>query len=203
VDLSGHGESEDVDTPAGPDTLEAYAEDVVAVAEQTGARVLVGNSLGGAVAQHVATAHDLELDGLVLVGTGPVLSVDDGLQSLLAENFEKAVEVLHRPGLLFHDPDPELRDRSAETMRAVGPRVTERDFLTCDRFDARDRLADVTVPTLIVNGEHDGLTPPELHETLLAIPDSRREEIDDAAHLPFLERPDAFGRVLDDVLDSL
>ena len=45
VDLSGHGESEDIDTDPGPATLSAYAADVAAVAEATDAAVLTGNSL--------------------------------------------------------------------------------------------------------------------------------------------------------------
>jgi 3-oxoadipate enol-lactonase len=49
VDLSGHGDSADIDTPPGPETLAAYAADVAAVASGVDADVLVGNSLGGAV----------------------------------------------------------------------------------------------------------------------------------------------------------
>jgi pimeloyl-ACP methyl ester carboxylesterase len=206
LDLSGHGRSEDVDTPAGPETLAAYADDVVAVCERTGATVLAGNSLGGAVAQYVALERDVDLDGLVLVGTGPVLEVEDGLKSLLAPDgdFEKAVEVLHRPGLLFSDPDPDLVADSERAMREVGRRVTERDFLTCDRFDVRDRLDAIPVPTLVLHGEDDGLTPPELHEELEAgISDAERVEIPGAAHMPFLERPAAFNRAVDEFLDRL
>jgi pimeloyl-ACP methyl ester carboxylesterase len=203
LDLSGHGRSEDVGTPAGMATMDAYADDVAAVAEATGASVVCGNSLGGVVAQHVALERDLDLSGLVLVGTGPVLAVDDGLDSLLAENFEKAIEVLHRPDLIFHDADPEDIERSKEAMRECGQRVTLRDFRTCDAFDSRDRLGDIGVPTLVVNGDHDGMTPPELHEELAAgIPDAERVEIPAAAHLPFVERPVEFDRAVGSFPDS-
>jgi len=203
LDLSGHGRSEDVGTPAGVETIDAYADDVVAVAERTGADVICGNSLGGAVAQHVALERDLSLSGLVLVGTGPVLSVDDGLDSLLAGNFEKAIEVLHRPDLLFHDADQQDVEHSKEAMRETGQAVTLRDFRSCDAFDSRGRLGDIDVPTLVVHGEHDGMTPPELHAELVAgIPDAELVEIADAAHLPFVERPSAFDAALDAFLDD-
>lgn len=204
LDLSGHGRSDDIDTPAGLETLAAYAEDVVTVAKRTGATVLAGNSLGGAVVQHIALERDLELDGLVLVGTGPRLAVGESIKSMLSEDFEKAVEVLHRPDLLFHDADPEAVDASTTAMWEVGRVVTERDFLTCDAFDVTDRLGDIDVPTLVVNGEHDGLTPPALHAELAeGVPDARRVEIPDAAHLPYVERPQAFNRAVDEFLDGL
>ena len=75
LDLSGHGDSDDADAPPGRETLDAYADDVVAVAEATDATVLCGNSLGGAVALWVALERDLPLDGLVLAGTGARLAV--------------------------------------------------------------------------------------------------------------------------------
>ncbi|MFC5972857.1 alpha/beta fold hydrolase [Halomarina salina] len=194
LDLSGHGESDDVDTAAGPETMAAYAADVVAVARETGARVLVGNSLGGAVALTVALDTDLELDGLVLTGTGAKLGVHEELQTMLAEEFDAAVETLHGPDMLFHDADDETRSASMASMETTGRAVTERDFLTCDAFDVRDRLDEVTVPTLALTGEHDRLTPVSFHEYLAEeLPDCTLETVEDAAHLSMLERPDAWN----------
>src|SRR6056297_1813317 len=70
LDLSGHGESEDFDADPGWETISAYSDDVLAVAEETDSGVLVGNSLGGAVALHVAIERDHDFDGFVLAGTG-------------------------------------------------------------------------------------------------------------------------------------
>jgi pimeloyl-ACP methyl ester carboxylesterase len=194
LDLSGHGESDDVDTPAGPETMGAYADDVVAVAERTGARVLVGNSLGGAVALTVALDRDLDLDGLVLTGSGAKLGVGDDLLAMLADEFDAAVETLHGPDLLFHDADEETRAASVASMEAAGRAVTERDFRTCDAFDVRDRLDEVDVPTLALTGEHDGLTPVGFHEYLAEeLPDCTATTVPDAAHLSMLERPEAWN----------
>ena len=190
LDLSGHGESDDVDTDAGPETMAAYAEDVVAVARETDARVLVGNSLGGAVALTVALDYDLDLEGLVLTGTGAKLGVHEDLQRLLAEEFDAAVETLHGSDMLFHDADAETRSASMAAMETTGRPVTERDFLTCDAFDVRDRLEAVTVPTLALTGEHDRLTPVSFHEYLAEeLPDCSLATVADAAHLSMLERP--------------
>ena len=197
VDLSGHGDSDDVDTAPGTETVEAYADDVVAVCEATGASVLCGHSMGGAVALWVALERDLGLEALVLADSGAKLSVDDGLLESLERNFESAVASLHVPDTLFHDPDDELVEVSERGLLSTGSAVTLRDFRTCDAFDVRDRLGEVTLPTLAVCGEHDRMTPPRFHGYLAAeLSDCEFEEIPGAAHMSMLERPERFNEAV-------
>lgn len=194
VDLAGHGDSDDVDVDAGRESLEAYADDVVTVCEATGATVVCGNSMGGAVALWVALERDLELEALVLSDTGARIGVGDGLLDALDRNFESAVASMHVPGTLFHDPGEDLVEVTKEGYLTTGRAVTLRDFRTCDAFDVRDRLDEVEVATLALCGEHDPLTPPEFHEYLAEdLPDCEYVALEDAAHLPMLERPDAFN----------
>lgn len=197
LDLSGHGASDDVAAEAGPAALSAYAEDVVAVARAVDAGVLVGNSLGGAVALHVALETDFEPGALVLVGTGAKLAVHEDLRALLEGDFEAAVETLHGQDMLFHRNEGPHRERSKALMRETGRAVTQRDLLTCHVFDVRDRLGEIDVPALAITGEHDRLTPPRYHEYLADnIPDGREETIPDAAHLSMVERPRAFAEAV-------
>ena len=204
LDLSGHGESDDVETEPGPGTLSAYARDVTAVARTTGADVLVGNSLGGAVVQHVALDTDFDPAALVLAGTGAKLAVIEHLRQWLRDDFDRAIEFLHGDDRLFHDASDRTIERSMAEMREIGRSVTARDFLTCHAFDVRDRLDGSRVPALAVVGEHDSLTPPAYHQYLAAeLPDCQYAEIDGAAHLAMAERPADFNRVLEDFLDSI
>jgi pimeloyl-ACP methyl ester carboxylesterase len=206
LDLSGHGESDDIDLgpDAGLDAMAAYAGDAVTVARETDATVLCGNSLGGAVALTVALDHDLALDGLVLVGTGAKLGVAEGLLDALTTDYDAAIETLLDDDMLYHSRDETRQADAREMFAAVGQRATERDFRACDAFDVRDRLGEVDVPALVVNGEHDRLTPPSFHEYLADhLPDARHVELADAAHMPYLERPDAFDGAVDDFLADL
>ncbi|WP_290813411.1 alpha/beta fold hydrolase [Halovivax sp.] len=196
-DLSGHGGSEDVDAAPGYQTLAAYADDVLATLEATDARVLVGSSMGGAIVQHLLVERDPDVDAAVLAGTGARLGVLEDLLTWLESDFERAVEFFHRPGRFFCDPDPELIERSADVLYETGRRVTYRDFLTCHRFDIRDRVAEIAVPTLAVYGSEDRLTPPWFHEFLAEeIPAGELAEIDDAAHLSMVERSEAFNEAI-------
>lgn len=204
VDLSGHGDSEDVGTDPGPETLTAYARDVVATARATGAGVLVGNSLGGAVVLWVALETSFDPTGLVLAGTGARLAVGAGLRESLDGDFERAVELLHGPDRLFHDADEATVERSKVLLRETGRAVTRRDFLTCHRFDVREDVGAVESPSLAVVGEHDGLTPPSFHEFLAdGLPDCAYAEIPGGAHLAMVERPGAFNGTLAGFLDRV
>lgn len=204
LDLSGHGESEDVDSEPGPGTLDAYARDVLAVSGAVDADVLVGNSLGGAVVLTALLDHDADPRGTVLVGSGAKLAVNEALRDLLANDWERAIDVLHEPDRLFHDADDRYVSVSRDAMRAVGQAVTRRDYLSCHTFDVRDRLDEVTCPFFALTGVHDELTPPGYHEFLADhVPDGHWATIADAAHLCMLETPQAFNETLVEWLDGL
>ncbi|QLG48252.1 alpha/beta fold hydrolase [Natrinema halophilum] len=201
VDLSGHGDSSDADASAGYTALSAYADDVLAVVDETDAEILVGNSLGGAIVLHILLEREFDPTAVVLTGTGARLGVLDDLLTWLKSDFERAVEFLHGPNRLFYDPDPKLREQSVERMYDCGQRVTRRDFLTCHEFDVRNELGSIDVPALAVYGEYDQLTPPWFHEYLAdEIDDGELAEIEDAGHLAMLEQPTAFNVVVDDFL---
>lgn len=204
LDLSGHGDSEDIDTEPGPETLSAYATDVAAVADETDADVLVGNSLGGAVIFEVLLEGHYEPQGIVLAGTGAKLAVNEMIRTLLRDDFEQFVELLHQESRFLVDPDDDLVRNSTATLEAVGQQVTERDFLTCHEFDVRDRLDEVDVPALAVVGEYDSLTPPGYHDYFVdELPDCELATIENAAHLAMLEQPQAFNTALEAFCDQL
>lgn len=201
LDLSGHGASADIETPPGPKTLTAYAEDVAAVAETTDADVLVGNSLGGAVVFEVVLGEYFDPEGIVFAGSGAKLAVHDSLRDLLETDFPAAVERLHEPGMLLGQQDPQLVEQSKKTLTEAGQAVTRRDFLTCHEFDVRADIEDITVPSLALVGTNDSLTPPSYHEFLAQeMPACELQTIPDAGHLAMLEQPDAFNDPLAEFL---
>ena len=205
LDLSGHGRSEDLSL-SDETVLAAYAADVVAVARQVDADVLIGHSLGGAVVLHLLLEELYDPAGVVLVGTGAKLAVAEPLRTALATEFETAVEWLHERDRLFHDPDPGAVEQSKAAVREVGQAVTRRDFQTAHSFDVRGQLAavDLEVPALAASGAHDSLTPPRYHEYLAtALPACEHASIADAAHLVMLEQPVAFHAAVDAFLERL
>ncbi|RRJ33558.1 alpha/beta fold hydrolase [Halocatena pleomorpha] len=204
LDLSGHGESEDIDTDPGVETIEAYADDVGAVVRSVDGGVVVGNSLGGAVALWLVLERDVSIDGLVLCGTGAKLGVNDGLLEMLASDLAGTTELLHGTDLLFHDADADTESISKEAMRTVGLGVLRRDFLSCDDFDVRDRLKEVSTPCLAITGEHDQLTPVRFHEYLAEnLPNCQRATVPDAAHLSMIEQPERWNDTVRSFVETI
>lgn len=206
LDLSGHGDSDDVDTDPGPATLDAYVRDVLAVTDAVDAGVLVGNSLGGAAVLTALLDADVDVDAAVLAGSGAKLGVLDDLRDWLAGEdggFDRAVEFLHREDMFFHDLGDPAVEFSKEAMREAGRDVVERDFLACHAFDVRDRLDELDVSVFALTGEYDRLTPPEYHEFVAEhVSHGTATTVDGAAHLSMLETPDAFNDALSTFLDD-
>jgi len=204
VDLRGHGDSEDVDTEPGSETLGAYVADVQAVAEEVDAGVLLGNSLGGAVVLRAVLEAGFDVDAVVLAGSGAKLSVLGDLRDWLAGEdggFARAIEFLHGDDMLFHDPSEQELAFSKEAMCGAGRDVVERDFRSCHTFDVRGRLDEIEAPTCALTGEHDRLTPPEYHEYVAEhVQDGAWTTVPGAAHLSMLEAPDRFNDVLSEFL---
>jgi pimeloyl-ACP methyl ester carboxylesterase len=82
--------------------------------------------------------------------------------------------------------------------------VIYNDFLACNQFDIRNRLSEIKLPTLVVCGEEDQLTPVKyskyLHE---AVTGSRLVLIPRAGHMVMSEQPDPFNRALLSFLETL
>lgn len=204
LDLSGHGESEDIDVEPGTEALDKYVGDVEAVARRTNADVLVGNSLGGAVAMQTYIDGNLDLDGLVLTDTSADFLVMDEVLEMTLEDYENMIRWSHQNGFVFHDVDDELLDWSVEMMLECGSEVMHRDFKTCDEFDVRSRLSEFRVPVLVIVGEDDKLTPPDFNQEIAeSVPDGRYVEIPDCGHLSMLEAPEEVNDAVREFVSGL
>jgi pimeloyl-ACP methyl ester carboxylesterase len=202
LDLPGHGGSD----PRGEDRISAYAEWVRRTSEKLFAKrpfVLVGHSMGGAIVLEIALDPPAGLSGLVLVGTGAKLAVTHAIFQMLAENPEAFFQSIDQ--YAFSPAAPQAsRERFIRVTRQCPPSVIFDDFKACDYFDIRNRLPEIKLPTLVLCGEEDQLTPVKysryLHENIAA---SRRVLIPQAGHMVMTEQPDLFNRAVTSFLDNL
>jgi pimeloyl-ACP methyl ester carboxylesterase len=199
LDLPGHGQSQKRDPAPKPEALiEAYAETVLGLLDhlEVPRAVVVGHSLGGAVALRLALDYPERVAGLGLVGTGARLRVAPELLAAPAADFDATVgEIIQR---VFGPETPVPLKRLAHArMLAMDPHVLRADWLACDAFDVRDRLGEITVPAVVVTGTADQMTP-EKHARRLAesLPGSKLCLVPGAGHMVMLEQPQAVAQAL-------
>ena len=97
----------------------------------------------------------------------------------------------------------QLRTEVVDTMSRIDPAAYRLGAAAVWLADQRDRVAAIDVPTLILVGEEDGITPPALSDELhKLIPGSRLERIAAAGHLANIEQPQAFNRAIESFLSG-
>ncbi|MGB0614078.1 MAG: alpha/beta fold hydrolase, partial [Miltoncostaeaceae bacterium] len=174
----------------------AMADWVIAEMEGVpGPLVMVGHSLGGAVALRVALARPDLAAGLVLVSTGARLPVPDDAIERIDLDFEAECARMVEQSWLHHEPD--LIRRGTNSVIAMGPESLRADYVSAREHDLRGRLGDLGAPALVVSGEEDPLVPTWLSEELAdELPDSSLAVIAGTAHVPQLERPDTIDLLI-------
>lgn len=206
VDLPGHGESH---PPGFEHGFDGYAAALLELADQLGWHrfALVGHSMGGIVAQHLAFAAPERLTSLVLMDTSPDrIGVSEELVALACE----IVTTEGLPALLAAQKalGSPLETEAAKRLRAARPgweAVQDAKFLRAspEMYVAMARaltaapsrveqLGRLAVPTLVVVGEHDLLLRDASDALVDAIPGAELAVIPGGGHSPQVEAPGAW-----------
>lgn len=194
LELPGHGTSD----PPGETSVRAYVEWVVDFIEEVGLKrvFVVGCSLGSAIAQMIALSPRPWLAGIGLVGTGARLRVHPAFLDGLRQDKEKALGMLADFCLSPATGNPLREEMRIKYLRA-DPELIYSDLIACNEFDVMEEIRQVDLPTWIIVGNDDKLTPPKYADYLhSAISGSRLSTISDAGHLVMMERPVEFNRQL-------
>jgi len=212
-DSRGHGESRVGETGHSLDNL---ADDLRTVLEELDLRdaVLVGHSMGGMAVQAFAIRHpgvvDERVAGLVLLSTSSHNLVSDARRVRGA--LEKAVNVgpdvatfmrQRNLGLLLarigfgDDPNPSHVEATRQMLAACGKETTREAVSALLRLDLTEGLPAVKVPTLVVVGTADALTPPRDSRRIAElVPDARLVEYPGAGHMLMYERTEAVDALI-------
>ena len=186
------------------DSLGGMAEELLA---RTPARfTLIGLSLGGYLAFEIIRRQLDRLERLVLIDTTAVADHPErlaGRHADIAKVREGGIEALipELPARWLHPSHVQRADLSklmAEMARSIGARGQfNQQLAMMGRPDSHEDLARVTVPTLVMCGREDPVTPVPDHEAMAdRIPDSRLEVIENCGHLSTIEQPDSVNQVL-------
>jgi pimeloyl-ACP methyl ester carboxylesterase len=158
--------------------------------------IACGNSLGSAIAIEWALANPSEVSGLVLIGSGARLRVGKQIFDMIDKRWPECIDELVDLSVA-PQCGADLRGLIRGWHLVVGQATTRQDYAACDRFDEIERVGEITVPTLVIVGAHDRMTPPKYAAFLNErIANSVLTTIDGAGHLPHLEQPKAVNAAI-------
>jgi pimeloyl-ACP methyl ester carboxylesterase len=196
-DLPGHGRS-------GGDGLGSIAEmaDWTAAlldASGTSKAVLIGHSMGSLIALETAARHPSRVSALGLIGTAARMTVGPDLLKAAEANDQAAIDMVSIWGLGFRAglggslaPGLWMHGGAQSVLQECRHGVLFRDLSACNDYqNALTAAAAVTVPTTLVLGERDMMTPARAGRTLAAaFPNARTVVLAGAGHIMMTERPD-------------
>ncbi|MGW2150828.1 alpha/beta fold hydrolase [Nonomuraea bangladeshensis] len=176
--------------PPIPYTMGDLADDLADLLDALGLQRahLLGTSFGGAVVQHTAIRHPERVASLVLIATTPSFALCPQkvgeLFDMAHDDRQKAVKDY------FVTPEgrADLHNRAAQTLAYRDPDKADRRHAAARQHEVRDRLEEITAPTLIVHGTQDLLAP--YSGALLMkerIPNARLRSIEDGRHAIAME----------------
>jgi pimeloyl-ACP methyl ester carboxylesterase len=195
LDLPGHGRSTGL---GGLTTIDDGAGLVARVTHELGLRpfVLVGHSLGGALALAYGARFPTKLEGLVLVSCSSRPDLRASID-VLRKVVRGRIPQQFSPELFGPETGPDVMREFFTELVKTDPRVRLDDLQAADGFDADPLCPRVRVPTLVLAGAGDRTTEPARTEALAgAIAGARFETIAGAGHLSPQEQPDVFTRLL-------
>ena len=203
LDLPGHGKSEGV----GRQDITEYSQAVVEFmkALRLSTAVLVGFSMGSAIALSLALQYRKRALGLVLIGGGAKMRVAASTLEMVSSptTFLSSVETVIENSY-SSSVDPRVKELAVQQMAETRQAVLYGDFLACDEFDVIESVHKIQVPTLLISGSADRMTPPSRSEYLRdQIEGAQLHIVEGAGHMAMIEQPDEVAGLLAEFLDQI
>src|SRR4051795_12484264 len=196
-DLPGHGRSSGAPLPTITDMAD-WTHAPLGSARAAKVR-LVGHSMGSLIAIETAARHPAKVSALSLIGTAAAMTVGPDLLKAAEANDHSAVEMVSIWGLGFQAelggslaPGLWMHGGAQRVLEQGRPGVLFNDLSACNSYhNALVAAAQIAVPTTLILGERDMMTPAKAGKALAAaLPNSRTVVLRGAGHMMMVERPD-------------
>ncbi len=201
VDLPGHGKS----PLPGRTSITDYAADIVALLDalHLPQAVIVGHSMGGAIAQTLALDYAARVQGIALIATGAKIPIHPDILNYAVSDPARIAQLITGWSWVSGADAASLQTSTASILQ-IPPAVMHGDFVACAGFDSRPRLPEINVPTLVIGAELDQMLPPKFSQFLHAnIAGSNFVMVENAGHKLILEQPKIVAGAVQNWIDQI
>lgn len=206
LDLPGHGRSAGVE---GLRTVQDYADFVAAFLDmlKIKAAVILGHSMGGAIAMDLALRHPARVEALILSCTSPKFNITaDRIEALRAITMGRAPQAFNTDGYsprTLKENFDVVREGWMEQIK-TDPRVRYTDIVACSQLDLRDAIGKIDKPALVIAGADDqGTTPADAAFIAGKISGATCKIVADAGHYIPRERPAEYNAAIEQFVGEL
>ncbi|OPY85114.1 MAG: 4,5:9,10-diseco-3-hydroxy-5,9,17-trioxoandrosta-1(10),2-diene-4-oate hydrolase [Smithella sp. PtaU1.Bin162] len=201
VDLPGHGQS----GGHGESEVDKYAHwikkllDVIKLSKP----VLIGHSLGAATTLKFALHYPQVAGGIVPVGSGIKMPVNQLLRDGIRTNKEEAINIMCTFSL-FKETRPKFFEELKKNLSDADVESFSADLTACNNLDLTDDIAKINTPALFICGAVDKMTPPDFSRKIAAsIPGAKVCVIEKAGHVVMIEKPEEVNKAISEFASSL
>jgi len=195
VDLPGHGRS----GGSAPDSIPALADALALLLEAAGVSpgLIVGHSMGALAALDFAARYPDRLIGLALIGVAARMPVHPGLLAAARDDLPQAAAMI--AGWGHADAMGEGAEATRLLLERSAPGVLAAGLTACNVYDGGFAASRVAVPTTLILGEADKMSPAKYGLALAAlIPGAQATVLPGAGHMLMSEQPEAVLEALVD-----
>ena len=203
LDLPGHGKSKG----PGRQSVAEYSKNVIGFLDSAGISraVIIGHSLGGAIALDLCSKNPDRVAGIGLISSGVLMPIPRPVMDNAANpaTFNQAVQSFQE--LMHISPGAhQLRIQTFKRLSSLRQALFLGDLQACDQYDGSEQLGIIRCPVLVVCGTNDHLTPLRYSQNLArSIPGAALQTIDGGGHLVILEQPRRVAGLIDIFLKSI
>ena len=200
LDLPGH--------PTGRPcpTIEQYLEWVrgFTAARRYKDMVICGHSMGGAISMLYALRYPEEVRGVILLGTGARLRVHPDYLNMGREAVNDCTGWLDNQMSYYPGVAPDMVQSLKRRSLEIGPSVELNDLMACDGFDVMDEVQNINLPTLVICGDEDTMTPVKYADFLADnIPGARKVIVPGASHFVQLQKYKQVNTTIENFVASM
>jgi pimeloyl-ACP methyl ester carboxylesterase len=203
LDLPGHGRS----VGTGQHTISAYARKVIDFLSSLGIyeAILVGHSMGAAIALQAAYEYPNQVNALGLIACGAYIGVPpDLIENLSNPTMMPVAFEWFRKHLFWSSTSESIMIKTLRILEQARPGVLYGDWQACAQFDLRAKVSEIAAPAWIAAGAEDHITPLSYANFLTSqLKQVRMQILEDAGHMLILEKPQALEAGLTAFLKEL